>query len=209
LNPASNVSSSPAHCAEQRFSCSQGCLSDLSPYGASVQTKNEAPPGEGDSSPNTSNRLDVFDIVFQEALLDPEAIHLMSLDVGGAGMRIQREAFSTEDGMLVIDEEKVKSIVSELFASKEEWAERFRKEEDFCYDCRADVRLFTQLLADFAVRTFGTTDSKQWKPNVVKRWEPIEHLIAQTGYPRYHYNLLTGSKLAQAYSNGCDFWDCR
>jgi len=188
-------------------------LSDLSPYGAPVQTKNEAPPGEGDSSPNTSNRLDVFDIVFQEALLDPEAIHLMSLNVGGAGMRIQMEAFSTEDGMRVIDEEKVKSIVSELFASKEEWAERFRKEKDFCYDCRADVRLFTQLLADFAVRTFGTDDSTQWKPNVVKRWEPIEHLIAQTDYPRYHYNLLTGANvLWRGYvlkycPRGCDDWD--
>jgi len=47
----------PALCAEQRFSCSQDCLSDLSPYGASVQTNNEAPPGEGDSSPNTPAKV--------------------------------------------------------------------------------------------------------------------------------------------------------
>ena len=178
-----------------------------------MSTNNDAPPGEGDSSPNTSNRLDVFDIVFQEALLDPEAIHLMSLNVGGAGMRIQREAFSTEDGMRVIDEEKVKSIVSELFASKEEWAERFRKEKDFCYNCRQDVRLFAQLLDDFATRTFGTDDSKQWKPNVVKRWEPIEHLIAQSIHIDY-YNLLTGANVQwemRPYFNGCphgcDLWD--
>ena len=186
-----------------------------------MQTNNDAPPGEGDSSPNTSNKLDVFDIVFQEALLDTEAIvsHLMSLNVGGAGMRIQKEAFYlglSPHGQpcRFTDEEKVKSIVSELFASKEEWAERFRKEEDFCYGCRADVRLFTQLLADFACRTFGTHDSKQWKPNVVKRWEPIEHLIAQTDYPRYHYNLLTGANVRwkgrphfDGCPHGCDLWD--
>jgi len=41
----------------QRFSCSQDCLSGP-PYGASVQTKNEAPPGEGDSSPEE----DIIDV---------------------------------------------------------------------------------------------------------------------------------------------------
>ena len=186
------------------------------PHSSIVSTKNDATPGEGDSSPNTSNKLDVFDIVFQEALLDPEATasHLMSLNVGGAGMRIQKEALSTEDGMRVIDEEKVKTIVSELFASKEEWAERFRKEKDFCERCRQDVQLFTQLLADFAFRTFGTSDSTQWKPNVVKRWEPIEHLIAQTGYPLDHYNRLTGANVQFdsrpdyiGCPHGCDLWD--
>ena len=183
------------------------------PQPSIVSTNNDATPGEGDTSPNTSNRLDVFDIVFQEALLDPEAKLIRALNMDPE-LRIQKEAFSTEDGMRVIDEEKVKTIVSELFASKEEWAERFRKERDFCYDCRQDVRLFTQLLADFAFRTFGTSDSRKWKPLVVKRWEPIEHLIAQTGYPLDHYNRLTGANVQwkmRPYFNGCprgcDLWE--
>ena len=29
----------------------------------------------------------------------------------------------------------------------------------------------------------------------MKRWEPIEHLIAQTGYPLDHYNRLTGANV--------------
>ena len=89
------------------------------PQPSIVSTNNDATPGEGDTSPNTSNRLDVFDIVFQEALLDPEAKLIRALNMDPE-LRIQKEAFSTEDGMRVIDEEKVKTIVSELFASKEE-----------------------------------------------------------------------------------------